>query len=133
MDEVLLMNIVLTTGSFDLLHIGHINILRRAKSLGDFLIVGLSTDRFHLEKGKKLIFPYEERKQILEAIKYVDLVLPEDNFRADKIDICKMYYVDTFACGDDWINHENWLKEDKHCRDVVYFPRTPNIDSRSFK
>lgn len=93
---------VITYGTFDLLHYGHINLLRRAKALGDYLIVGLSTDQFNWqEKQKKSYFTYEERKAMLEAIRYVDLVIPEENWDQKKTDVEK-YHADIFVIGDDW-------------------------------
>ncbi len=121
---------VITYGTFDLLHYGHINLLRRAKALGDYLIVGLSTDEFNLnEKNKKCYFNYEKRKQILEAIRYVDLVIPEENWEQKKSDV-KEYHIDTFVIGDDWKGKFDYLKE--QC-DVVYLERTPEICTTQIK
>ncbi len=93
---------VITYGTFDLLHYGHINLLRRAKQQGDYLIVALSTDEFNWnEKRKKCYFSYEKRKQLLEAIRYVDLVIPEESWEQKRTDV-KEYHVDTFVMGDDW-------------------------------
>ena len=93
---------VITYGTFDLLHAGHINLLRRAKELGDYLIVVVSTDEFNWnEKQKRCYFSYEERKKLVEAVRYVDLVLPEENWEQKLSDI-KEYKVDTFVMGDDW-------------------------------
>ena len=115
---------VITYGTFDLLHYGHINLLRRAKQYGDYLIVGLSTDEFNWnEKQKKCYFSYEKRKQLLEAIRYVDLVIPEENWE-QKISDVKEYHIDTFVMGDDWEGKFDFLKD--YC-DVVYLPRTPEI------
>ena len=92
---------VITYGTYDLLHYGHINLLRRAKEQGDYLIVALSTDEFNWnEKQKKWYFSYEQRKMLLEAIRYVDLVFTEENWKQKKTD-CKLYQVDTFVIGDD--------------------------------
>ena len=92
---------MITYGTFDLLHYGHINLLRRAKELGDYLIVGLSTDEFNsIDKNKKCYFSYEQRKQLLEAIRYVDLVIPETCWEQKKTDAHE-YHVDTFVIGDD--------------------------------
>ena len=121
---------VITYGTFDLLHYGHINLLRRARQLGDYLIVGLSTDEFNWnEKQKKCYFSYEKRKQLLEAIRYVDLVIPEENWEQKRTDV-KEYHVDTFVMGDDWKGKFDFLKE--YC-DVVYLPRTPEISSSQIK
>ena len=121
---------VITYGTFDLLHYGHINLLRRAKALGDYLIVGLSTDQFNWqEKQKKSYFTYEERKAMLEAIRYVDLVIPEENWE-QKISDVKEFRVDTFVMGSDWEGKFDFLKP--YC-DVVYLPRTPEISSTQIK
>lgn len=116
---------VLTYGTFDYLHIGHINILRRAKALGDYLMVGLSTDEFNTLKGKRSHSTYAERKQIVEAIRFVDHVFPESNWEQKVADI-KRYEIDLFVMGDDWAGKFDFLKE--HC-EVVYLPRTENISS----
>ena len=101
---------VITYGTFDLLHYGHINLLRRAKAYGDYLIVALSTDEFNWnEKHKKCYFSYEKRKSLLEAIRYVDLVIPEENWEQKVSDI-KEYHVDTFVMGDDWEGKFDFLK-----------------------
>lgn len=121
---------VITYGTFDLLHYGHINLLRRAKLLGDYLIVALSTDEFNWnEKRKKCYFSYEKRKQLLEAIRYVDLVIPEENWEQKTSDV-KEYHVDTFVMGDDWKGKFDFLKE--YC-DVVYLERTPEISTTQIK
>ena len=121
---------VITYGTFDLLHYGHINLLRRAKALGDYLIVVLSTDEFNWnEKRKKCYFPYEVRKQLLEAIRYVDLVIPEENWE-QKVSDVKEYHVDTFVMGDDWEGKFDFLKP--YC-EVVYLPRTPEISTTQIK
>lgn len=122
---------VITYGTFDLLHYGHINILRRAKELGDYLIVGLSTDEFNtIQKGKKTYFSYEQRKQLLESIRYVDLVIPEESWEQKASD-CKLYQVDTFVIGDDWKGKFDFLKDQGV--EVVYLPRTPEISSTQIK
>ena len=121
---------VITYGTFDLLHYGHINLLRRAKALGDYLIVALSTDEFNWnEKHKKCYFSYEQRKQLLEAIRYVDLVIPEESW-AQKTSDVKEYHVDTFVIGDDWAGKFDFLKES--C-EVVYLPRTPEVSTTQIK
>ena len=121
---------VITYGTFDLLHYGHINLLRRARQLGDYLIVGLSTDEFNWnEKQKKCYFSYEKRKQLLEAIRYVDLVIPEENWE-QKINDIKEFRIDTFVMGDDWKGKFYFLKP--YC-DVVYLPRTPEISTSQIK
>ena len=121
---------VITYGTFDMLHYGHINLLRRAKALGDYLIVAVSTDEFNWnEKQKKCYFSYEERKSLLEAIRYVDLVIPEESWE-QKISDVKEFKVDTFVIGDDWEGKFDFLKE--YC-DVVYLPRTPEISTTQIK
>lgn len=120
---------VITYGTFDLLHTGHINILRRAKELGDFLVVAISTDKFNAQKGKKAYYTFEQRKMILEAIRYVDLVIPEDDWD-QKADDIKDYNIDIFVMGDDWEGEFDFLKA--HC-DVVYLPRTKGISTTSIK
>jgi glycerol-3-phosphate cytidylyltransferase len=124
------MNRVITYGTFDLLHYGHINLLRRARALGDYLIVGLSTDEFNLiEKQKKCYFSYEKRKNLLEAIRYVDLVIPETNWEQKSMDVDE-YRIKTFVMGDDWKGKFDFLKE--KC-DVVYLPRTPEVSTSKIK
>lgn len=121
---------VITYGTFDLLHYGHVNLLQRAKELGDYLIVALSTDEFNWnQKQKKCYFPYPERKRLLEAIRYVDLVIPEECWE-QKISDVKEFKVDTFVMGDDWDGKFDFLKE--YC-DVVYLPRTPEISTTQIK
>ncbi|BBH27252.1 hypothetical protein SG0102_21860 [Intestinibaculum porci] len=122
---------VITYGTFDLLHYGHINLLKRAKALGDYLIVALSTDEFNsLMKGKHTYFSYEQRKQLLEAIRYVDLVIPEESWEQKRSDMHE-YHVDTFAIGDDWEGKFDFLKEEGV--NVVYLPRTPEISTTQIK
>lgn len=121
---------VITYGTYDLLHYGHINLLRRARALGDYLIVALSTDEFNWNsKGKKCYFSYEKRKQLLEAIRYVDLVIPEESWE-QKADDVKLYQADVFVMGDDWTGKFDFLKD--HC-EVVYLPRTPEISTTQIK
>ena len=92
---------VITYGTYDLLHYGHIALLRRARALGDFLVVALSSDEFNAGKGKRAYFSYEERKVMLEAIRYVDLVVPELTWGQKTEDISR-YGIDVFVMGDDW-------------------------------
>ena len=121
---------VITYGTYDLLHYGHIELLRRAKELGDYLIVALSTDEFNWNmKHKKSYFTYAERKSMLEAIRYVDLVVPEESWEQKLTDVDK-YDVDTFVIGDDWTGKFDFLKE--KCN-VVYLPRTPEISTTKIK
>lgn len=122
---------VITYGSYDLLHYGHINLLRRARALGDYLIVAISTDEFNWnEKQKKCYFTYEQRKVLIEAIQYVDMVIPEENWDQKRSDMHK-YHIDTFVIGDDWKGKFDFLKEEGV--DVVYLPRTPEIRSSQIK
>ena len=121
---------VITYGTFDLLHYGHIELLKRAKQLGDYLIVALSTDEFNTqEKNKKTYFSYKVRKEMLEAIRYVDLVIPEENWQQKKTDVEK-YNCDIFVMGNDWEGKFDFLKE--HC-EVVYLKRTPEISTTKIK
>lgn len=120
---------VITYGTFDMLHYGHINLLRRAKSLGDYLIVALSTDEFNRTKGKECYFSYEQRRLLLEAIRYVDLVIPETSWD-QKISDIQEFRVDTFCMGDDWKGKFDFLEP--YC-EVVYFGRTPEISTTRIK
>ena len=122
---------VITYGTFDLLHYGHINLLRKAKSLGDYLIVGLSTDEFNnKDKNKECYFDYENRKLLLDAVKYVDLVIPEETWEQKISDIQK-YNVDVFVIGDDWEGKFDYLKD--FGVEVVYLPRTKEISTSKIK
>ncbi len=122
---------VITYGTFDLLHYGHINLLRRAKAQGDYLIVALSTDEFNWkEKQKRCYFSYEERKMLLESIRYVDLVIPESKWEQKRTDIHE-YHVDTFVMGDDWEGKFDFPEEEG--AEVIYLPRTPEISSTQIK
>ncbi|MEK3766886.1 glycerol-3-phosphate cytidylyltransferase [Solibacillus sp. FSL K6-4121] len=120
---------VITYGTFDLLHYGHINLLKKAKEQGDYLIVGLSSDEFNDIKGKKSYFSFNERKMLLEAIRYVDLVILEDNWEQKVSDVSK-YDVDCFVIGDDWKGEFDYLKD--FC-DVIYLERTPEISTTKIK
>ncbi|EFQ52013.1 glycerol-3-phosphate cytidylyltransferase [Lactobacillus iners] len=121
---------VITYGTFDLLHYGHVRLLKRAKELGDYLIVALSTDEFNeLKKHKEAYNSYNERKYILEAIKYVDEVIPENDWNQKITDVQK-YNIDTFVMGDDWKGKFDFLKE--YCN-VVYLTRTPGISTTKIK
>lgn len=120
---------VITYGTFDMLHYGHINLLKRAKSKGDYLIVALSTNEFNKIKGKKCFFNYEERKLLLESIRYVDLVIPENSWNQKKEDVLK-YDVDVFVIGNDWEGKFDYLKE---VCEVIYLDRTPEISTTMIK
>lgn len=120
---------VITYGTFDILHYGHINLLRRAKALGDYLIVGLSTDQFNSIKNKQSFFDYEQRKQILESIRYVDLIIPENDWNQKRNDIINLN-VDIFTIGDDWAGKFDFLKD---ICEVVYLERTPEISTTQLK
>ncbi|MFB4164927.1 glycerol-3-phosphate cytidylyltransferase [Alteribacillus sp. JSM 102045] len=120
---------VITYGTFDLLHWGHINILKRAKALGDYLIVAISTDEFNALKNKKAYYSYEQRKMILEAVRYVDEVIPEEKWEQKVEDILD-YNVDTLVMGDDWKGKFDYLKP--YC-EVIYLPRTANISTTKIK
>ena len=120
---------VITYGTFDLLHYGHINILKRAKALGDYLIVAVSTNEFNEVKEKKCYFSYEERKKLVESIRYVDLVIPENDWE-QKIKDIKEFKVDTFVIGDDWEGEFDFLED--YC-EVVYLGRTPEISTTKIK
>lgn len=122
---------IITYGTFDLLHYGHINLLRRAKELGEYLIVALSTDEFNWnQKRKKCYFTYEQRKLLLESIRYVDLVIPEENWEQKRYDMHE-YHIDTFVIGDDWEGKFDFLEEEGV--NVVYLPRTPEISTTQIK
>lgn len=122
---------VLTYGTYDLLHYGHIRLLKRAKALGDYLIVALSTDEFNAEKGKKAFHDYETRKEMLEAIRYVDLVIPERGWD-QKIDDIRRYAVDEVVMGGDWEGDEHFEALRDHCS-VVFLPRTEGVSTTQIK
>lgn len=121
---------VITYGTFDLLHYGHIQLLKRAKALGDYLIVGLSTDEFNNLKSKKCYFSYEKRKLLVESIRYVDLVIPEISWEQKRADMHE-YRIDTFVMGNDWKGKFDFLKEEGV--DVIYLERTPEISTTQIK
>ncbi|PAE86769.1 glycerol-3-phosphate cytidylyltransferase [Shouchella clausii] len=120
---------IITYGTFDLLHWGHIHLLQRAKQFGDYLIVAISTDEFNQLKNKRAYYSYEHRKKILEAIRYVDKVIAEENWEQKAKDIQK-YGIDVFVMGDDWRGKFDHLKE--HC-EVIYLPRTEGISTTMTK
>lgn len=122
---------IITYGTFDLLHYGHINLLKRAKEMGDYLIVAISTDEFNWsKKHKKCYFTYEQRKAMVEAIRYVDLVVPEENWEQKRSDM-HTYNIDTFVIGDDWEGKFDFLKEEGV--NVEYLSRTPEISTTQIK
>ena len=120
---------VITYGTYDLFHIGHLNMLKRARALGDFLVVAVSTDEFNTGKHKQCVYPYSHRAQIVEAIKFVDKVIPETSWE-QKIEDIKKYSIDVFVIGDDWAGKFDFLKE--YC-EVVYLPRTKSISTTAIK
>lgn len=122
---------ILTYGTFDLLHYGHIRLLQRAKALGDYLIVALSTDEFNEIKGKKAYHNYETRKKMLEAVRYVDLVIPEENWE-QKINDVKEYHVDVVVMGSDWAGSDRFDYLKDYC-EVIYLDRTEGISTTKIK
>lgn len=120
---------IITYGTFDMFHIGHLRLLKRLKSMGDELIVAVSSNEFNKEKGKKVIIPYEQRAEIVENIKCVDKVISEDSWE-QKVKDVKKYNVDVFAMGDDWEGKFDFLQE--YC-EVVYLERTENISTTKLK
>lgn len=122
---------VLTYGTFDLLHYGHIRLLQRAAAMGDYLVVALSTDEFNASKGKTSFYDYETRKEMLEAIRYVDLVIPEQNWAQKATDI-EEYHIDTVVMGGDWAGSERFEYLKDVC-EVVYLDRTPGISTTQVK
>lgn len=120
---------VLTYGTFDLMHYGHIRLLKRAKEQGDYLIVAVSTDEFNELKGKKSYHDYETRKKMLEAIRYVDLVIPEMTWDQKEKDV-KEYKIDKFVMGDDWNGKFDNLNE---VCEVIYLKRTEGISTTKIK
>ena len=121
---------VITYGTYDMLHYGHLNLLQRARALGDYLIVVLSTDEFNWNmKQKKCYFTYEQRKKMLEALRCVDLVIPENNWEQKVTDV-QLYQADVFVMGHDWEGKFDFLKD--YC-EVVYLPRTPDISTTQIK
>lgn len=123
------MKTVITYGTFDILHIGHINLLRRARELGDRLVVGLSSDEFNRGKHKSSLLNYENRKVVLESIRYVDEVFPEHTWE-QKVDDMHRYGASIFVMGDDWRGKFDFLSA--HC-EVVYLPRTESISTTEIK
>lgn len=120
---------IITYGTFDILHVGHINLLKRARALGDYLIVGLSTDEFNTKKHKEAFLSYAQRKAVIEALRYVDLVIPEKNWKQKAGDI-KKHKIDILVMGSDWRGKFDHLK--RYCK-VVYLPRTRSISTTRVK
>lgn len=129
MENKLTGSTIITYGTFDMFHVGHLNLLRRLSEMADNLIVAVSTDEFNLGKGKKTLIPYEQRAQIVQSIQYVDLVIPEHNWEQKSSDV-EQYNIDIFAIGDDWQGKFDFLKA--QC-EVVYLERTQNISTTSLK
>jgi len=123
------MKTVITYGTFDMFHIGHLKLLQRAKALGEKLIVGVSTDEFNRIKGKKILIPYEQRAEIISNIKCVDMVIPEERWEQKETDI-KKYGVDLLVMGEDWRGEFDALKAYCH---VEYLPRTKDISTTVLK
>lgn len=122
---------ILTYGTFDLLHYGHIRLLKRAKELGDYLVVALSTDEFNAGKGKKAFHNYEARKMMLEAIRYVDLVIPEETWE-QKIDDVKKYDIDVVVMGSDWADSDRFDYLKDYC-ELVFLDRTEGVSTTQIK
>ena len=122
---------ILTYGTYDLLHYGHIRLLKRAKALGDYLVVALSTDEFNASKGKRAYHDYETRKKMLESIRYVDLVIPEQNWEQKVLDV-KKYEIDTVVMGSDWAGSDRFDYLNEYC-EVVYLDRTEGISTTKIK
>lgn len=120
---------VITYGTFDLFHIGHLRLLQRLKALGSRVIVGVSTDEFNLGKGKKCLIPYEQRADIVSNLKQVDMVIPESSWEQKEQDIVT-YGVDVFAMGSDWKGKFDYLEE--YC-EVVYLERTEGVSTTEIK
>jgi glycerol-3-phosphate cytidylyltransferase len=121
--------VIITYGTFDMFHIGHLRLLQRLKEMADELIVAVSTDEFNQTKGKKVMIPYEQRAEIVANIKCVDRVIPEENWE-QKISDIEKYNIDIFAIGNDWEGEFDFLKE--YC-EVVYLDRTKNISTTQLK
>ncbi|MEP5568775.1 MAG: adenylyltransferase/cytidyltransferase family protein [Halioglobus sp.] len=123
------MKTVITYGTFDLFHVGHVNLLEKLKSLGDRLVVGCSTDEFNRQKGKSAIFSYADRERILRCCRFVDDVFPENDLGQKPSDISR-FEASIFAIGDDWVGKFDELQE---FVDVVYVPRTKGVSTTSIK
>jgi glycerol-3-phosphate cytidylyltransferase len=120
---------VITYGTFDLFHFGHLELLRKAKELGDFLVVAVSTDEFNIKKEKKCLYPFEHRIKIVEAIQYVDKVIPEENWEQKRRDILSNN-IQIFTIGDDWKGEFDELSD---ICDIIYIDRTKGISTSNLK
>lgn len=120
-----------TTGVYDMFHVGHLNLLKRAKEMCDYLIVGVTTDELTSYKNKKAVIPFEDRMQIVQAIRYVDDAVPQVNM--DKMAAWEKYHFDAMFVGDDWKGTEKWNRLEEDFRkvgvDIVYFEYTKKISS----
>jgi glycerol-3-phosphate cytidylyltransferase len=122
---------ILTYGTFDLLHHGHIRILQRAKALGDYLVVAVSTDEFNASKGKEAFHDYALRKEVLESVRYVDLVIPESSWE-QKISDVQRYEIDVVVMGDDWADSDRFDYLKDYC-ELVFLPRTKDVSTTEIK
>ena len=125
------MKTVITYGTFDILHPGHVELLKKAKEMGDYLIVGISTDEFNEAKGKKAYNPYENRKAMIESIRYVDMIIPEEYWE-QKIDDINKYNIDILVMGDDWKGSDKFTYLEEFV-EVVFIPRIGNLSSTRVK
>ncbi|OBP15393.1 glycerol-3-phosphate cytidylyltransferase [Rheinheimera sp. SA_1] len=123
------MKTILTYGTFDLFHIGHLNLLKRARALGDKLIVAVSTDEFNATKGKTTLMPFEHRVELVRSVRYVDEVIAESQWEQKIADV-QQHKVDVFVMGSDWQGKFDFLTP--YC-EVVYLPRTDNVSSTDLK
>lgn len=123
------MKTIITYGTFDLFHVGHVNLLERARALGDRLVVGVSSDEFNATKGKRSVFPYEHRARIVSALRCVDEVFPEHNWDQKPSDIAR-FGASVFVMGHDWRGKFDDLSSD--C-EVMYLPRTDGISTTGLK
>jgi len=122
---------IITYGTFDLFHVGHVRLLKRIKEMGTSLYVGVSSDEFNRRKGKKSFFSYSERAEIVQSCKYVDFVFPEDDWE-QKIDDIRKYRIDTFVMGDDWLGKFDYLQLKTDVQ-VKYLSRTENVSTTAIK
>ena len=117
---------IITFGTFDVFHVGHVNILERAASLGDYLIVGVSSDELNYSKKQRYpIYSQEDRTKIISSLKFVNEVFIEESLEK-KLEYIKTYNADSLVMGDDWAGRFDWVKSD--C-EVIYLPRTPSIST----